>query len=270
MAKKDEVKEELKALVPAAGTALSTINYDDAAEFAPVFTADEVALPFLRVVQKNSPYVDSGHALYIEAARPGMIINTLTKELVQSLGVIPVTHESQFIEWVPRDKGGGIVNVYTVSEGEKALKTTKKGGERGTKDVLPNGNELVRYIRYVALAQFGGVYVPIVISMKSTELKKGKAWNALIGNLKTPNGRPMPHFGGAYSFKTVREEKNGESWFNWEITAAGITAPAEFNLGMELARAVRAGNVKIADDTTDDMADGGHDNQTELDKEVPF
>ena len=53
---------------------------DDAKGFDNM-TQEDLALPFVRILGQLSPQVTAGDAKYIEAAKPGMIYNTVTSEL---------------------------------------------------------------------------------------------------------------------------------------------------------------------------------------------
>ena len=79
-------------------------------------TSDDFAIPFIVILQKNSPQVDETEGAYIEGARPGMIYNTVSGEMYDGretgLFIIPVHFRKEIIEWVPRKKGGGLVEIH--------------------------------------------------------------------------------------------------------------------------------------------------------------
>ena len=71
--------------------------------------ADDYAIPFVAVLQKGSPQVDPDDGAYINGAKPGLFYNTVTGELFKDITVIPCARRREFVEWVPRDEGGGLI-----------------------------------------------------------------------------------------------------------------------------------------------------------------
>ena len=66
---------------------------------------DDVALPFLKVLGQLSPEINKKHAKYVEGAEPGMILNSVTKELFdgdKGIEVIPVFYNRKYLEWQDR------------------------------------------------------------------------------------------------------------------------------------------------------------------------
>ena len=46
-------------------------------------TQDDLALPFVRILGQLSPQVTEGDSKFIDGAKPGMIYNTVTSELIR-------------------------------------------------------------------------------------------------------------------------------------------------------------------------------------------
>jgi len=64
------------------GGALSTNIFEaDAGAGSQNMTQDDLALPFLKVLGQLSPEVNKQNAKFISGAEPGMIVNSVTKEL---------------------------------------------------------------------------------------------------------------------------------------------------------------------------------------------
>ena len=64
-----------------AGT-LATVNFEaDAGAGSQNITQDDLALPFLKVLGQLSPEVNKQNAKFINGAEPGMIVNSVTKEI---------------------------------------------------------------------------------------------------------------------------------------------------------------------------------------------
>ncbi len=121
---------------------LATINFDKyaGAGFEDV-QAKDLQIPFLYLLQKLSPAVDEADPAYVKGAKAGMFINNVSKEVYDTLQVIPIYFTSAVVEWKP--KRGGFVSQHK-STSETVL-TAKQiidsDGKRKT--ITKTGNELV-------------------------------------------------------------------------------------------------------------------------------
>jgi len=88
--------------------ALAKINFaEDANIGLENITAQDLAIPFLALIQKTSPQIEE-----IEGCKPGMIFNTVSNKLYKELIVLPCGYKRSFVEWKPREKGGGYVGEH--------------------------------------------------------------------------------------------------------------------------------------------------------------
>ena len=185
-------------------------------------TADSFAIPFLAILQSNSPQVKKTSGSYIDGASEGMLLNTVQNKTLEGekdgVLVIPCAYRQGFVEWIPRDSGGGFVTEYDASA---APATTRDDDNR---DVLPNGNELIdtRY-HSVLLVNEDGTASPIVIAMTRTQVKKSKRWMSLMQDIRFPKSDGSgtytpPMFSHVYRLKVVPEQKDEYSWWNWDIS----------------------------------------------------
>ena len=63
--------------------------------------SEDFALPFLRVLGQLSPETNKRDAKYVEGAEPGMIFNTVTKQLYdgeEGVNVIPCYYKREYVE----------------------------------------------------------------------------------------------------------------------------------------------------------------------------
>jgi len=98
-------------------------------------SADERKVPFLRILQSNSPECEEGNAKYMPNAKAGLFMNTASKQLYSSLIMIACARDHKFIEYTPREIGGGFVGLH--QPGDKLIKDLRaKFGKFGR---LPNG-----------------------------------------------------------------------------------------------------------------------------------
>jgi hypothetical protein len=226
---------------------------------------DDLAIPFINILQSNSPEISKRDGKYIEGAEVGMLFNSVTRELFdgeKGIEVIPCAYQRTLVEWVPREQEGGFVASHDPESGILA-ETTKN--ERG-QDILPNGNYLANTAsHYVVL--LSPTYGPTqaVISMTSTQLKKSRRWNTqMVSQTMTlPDGsvKPMPSFSSAYKLKTMPESNKHGTWFGYDVGEHRAVTSEEFHLGAAFYKAVMAGTIK---------ASTPEQEQSKISDEVPF
>ncbi len=183
----------------------------------------EMAIPFIGILQSNSPEIQPIKKGGLEGAELGMLINTVTKEVVDGDVGIPFvacfkTHE--YIEWVPRDSGGGFVAVHAVGSEvvAEAIATAQKENADFGKFTTKAGNDLVEtYSLYgVLLDEDGEPNSVAVIAFTSTKIKKYKQLNTKLKSIK---GRP-PIYSLSLIIKTVDEKNKKGDFVNFDIVFA--------------------------------------------------
>ena len=123
-----------------AGAVATTMFEADANAGSQNMTQEDLALPFLKVLGQLSPEVNKQNAKFISGAEPGMIVNSVTKELydgAKGINVIPVHYERQYVEWQERGTGSAGAPVAIHSAGSDIVSTTTR--DKSWKDRLPNG-----------------------------------------------------------------------------------------------------------------------------------
>lgn len=187
-------------------------------------TINDLSIPFINVLQPLSPEVTEGT---VEGAKAGDLLNSVTKEIMkQPLIVIPVYKEAAVVEWVPRTKGGGLVDRHEL-DSEVFLNAIKaNGGSRiPPKDAdgkripfkSPAGNDLVEtYYVYCLVLDSDTMEVEAycVLSFSSTKIKVHKDWMTSMYMIK---GRP-PMFANRCKVSTVRETREAGTSFNYKIS----------------------------------------------------
>ena len=235
---------------------LSTDVMADILEFAgegAAFDSSEMQIPFLRVLQALSPQLNKKKAEYIEGASSGDMYNTVTNEHFDGeagVVVIPCFQTTKYLEFTPREQGGGFRGEIPASD--PILKRTDR---MGAKEMLPNGNELVKSDQHYCLVVMpDGSFQPVVVDMKSTQLKVSRRWKTQIamqkmqhpktGQLITP-----PVFATMWKLTTVEESNDQGSWANYQIEKVGLVEDRSLLLEAKSFRdSVAAGEVKAAAD----------------------
>ena len=205
-------------------TELSTavVNFeDDAGGGFEESDKDSFAIPYARIVQKLSPQCDETSGDYLEEAKAGMIINSVTEQLYDGklgMNVIPCHFRRVFVEWNTRENGGGFVAEYDAANGA-LIETTKDEKKR---DITKDGTQLVdTRCHYVIIVNDDGSTSPAVITMSSTQTKKSKKWMTAMQNLlrerKDGTLYNPAMFASIFSMTTVPESNDQGNWYGWKF-----------------------------------------------------
>lgn len=276
-----------KALAKTGAGAL-TAAHDYGHDFGQGFehqTRDDISIPFLAVLQDNSPQVTDR-----EDCKPGMLFNTVTEDVIdgkKGIKFVPATTQHVFVEWVPRDKGGGFVAVHDIDSDvvRQARAASKEFGKYST----PTGNDLVEtfYVYATLLDENDEANEMAVLAFTSTKISVYKRFNTKLNmfTIRTPDGRKMrpPLFAHRVHLTTVRERNNKGTYFNFALTPAVNGSVAESLLPpgdqrLEAAKSLRdmveSGLAKAAydsqDTTTADADEGTTDQPQPKGKNRPF
>ncbi|MCB1125453.1 MAG: hypothetical protein KDM81_03080 [Verrucomicrobiae bacterium] len=183
-------------------------------------TSDDYSIPFLQILQALSPQLQENDSL-----RQGMILNTVTGEVwdgKKGIAFVPATTQHVYVEWKPRDAGGGFVGIHEVNS--DLVNHAKTASSEYGKYSTPDGNELIEtfYVYGIALDDDGNAS-EAVLAFSSTKIKKYKGWmtKAKTIQIPLPDGRriPAPLFAHRYRLKTVSEKNNKGQFFNWDAIA---------------------------------------------------
>lgn len=253
-------------------TAVSTDVMDDILEFAgegAAYDSSEMQIPFVRILQAMSPQLKKREAEYIEGSEQGDMFNTVTKQHwtgEDGIIVIPCYQTTKYLEFTPRDQGGGFRGEIPATDA--VLQRTER---QGAKEMLPNGNELVKSDQhYCLIVEADGTYQPVVIDMKSSQLKVSRRWKTQIAmqKIKHPKTGAMitpPLFATQWKFTTVEESNDQGSWFNYQIEKVGLLESRDLMLEAKAFRdSVAAGEVKAAPEEGSSTASSSNSD------EIPF
>lgn len=238
--------------------------------------AADLAIPFLSILQKGSPQVDEDSEAFIEGAKPGMVLNTVTQEIYdakeEGILFIPVHRVHNYIEWVPRDEGGGFVGVHEVDS--PMIRQARAHGGKDGKLKSPDENDLVETFSVFGLAVHeDGSFDSAIISFSSSQIKHYKRWMTTARGVmvRSPQGQRVnpPLFAHIYRLKTRGESNAKGSWHGWDIKFEGGKAEnARLEQDNELYQAakglrdlVTSGQARAAYNSVQDDTDGSDDDK---------
>ena len=233
------------------------------------FSADEMQIPFVRLLQALSPQLNKKKAEYIDGASSGDAFNNVTGQYwdgEQGLTVIPCYQTTKYLEFTPREMGGGFRG--EINPNNPVLQQTTRSG---SKEILPNGNELVKSDQHFCLiVDEDGGFQPAVIDMKSTQLKVSRRWKTQIAMQKVtlPDGRKVtpPVFATMWKLRSVEESNDQGSWSNWAVEKVGLVKDRDlYQEARTFRKSIEAGEVKAAPDEHEQSAA-----RQEADQDIPF
>jgi hypothetical protein len=252
MSKKNEVAVKQESLPVAFAADMAA----DAGMGFENVTAKDVAIPYLKILQALSPELRG--ATKVPGAEEGLVINTVTGQLMKEFRVVPCAFKKSYVEWTPREAGGGLVREHL---DENILNQTKKN-ERG-QDVLPNGNLIVTTAYHYVLVVSEGGFERALIAMSSTQLKKSRRWLGQMMSLQVKVGDKTftpPPFSHSYHVATGMETKDTNSWYGWIINDPSMIEDRSlYDAAKKFGADVSAGLVKVSEPPADGHASGADD-----------
>jgi hypothetical protein len=182
----------------------------------------DLAIPFLRLVQSNSPIVKKANPEYNPEASEGDILNTATGQLWsgdEGIVVLPVFYKREKLEFVLQSDGGGFVAAHP---GTAEFRTERNENNR---DVIVagepgEGHEILDTAQFfvVAVPDDGDPFVAM-IGMSRTQMKYAKRW--LTGIVQQYNGAQPPMWMFKWRLTARYDHKDDNSWASWNIAKEG-------------------------------------------------
>jgi hypothetical protein len=281
------------------------------------FEKKDIAIPLIRVLQSNSPQVKRQNAKFIAGAEAGFFFNTATQQVFdgqKGIDFIPVRFNRQATLWRPREEsgGGGFEGEIPVQDAEALIAAGRTTKNDKNKDILnapyrdkPAGLELVISAMYAGLllidvsgeeAGEGVTFTPVALPLSSTQMKKARAWNAVIAGARLPNSSGVgtytpPLYGFVYHLTSVPEQNAKGDWMGVKITQGApllkfqkgqVTegfagAGQAYMAARDLAKLFTDGGVKIRQEdmhddvtVTDDGGSMGAETTAEEEAKLPF
>ena len=179
---------------------------------------DDLALPFLKLLQNSSDETKKKPSSYVEGAEPGMFYNTVTKKLydgAKGIEVIPCFYKLTFPEWAPFERREG--RPVSPDRGADVLSQTKK--DASGKDVLSNGNIIIKTANHFIIILTETGIDKALVAMKSTQLKVSRGWNSMMKSIseKGKNGTfNPPSFSHIYQLRST-EVTGNFTWYGYNV-----------------------------------------------------
>jgi hypothetical protein len=216
--------------------------------------AGDYAIPFIKIVQKASPVIDTN-----PDARPGMFLNSVSGELYRELILIPCGFKKEIVQWAARPLPGqkslrqGIQGSHPW---DTPLMQVCVPNDKGI-PAFPAGHPFetdlmveTRYHYVYCISPETGEAFPALISMSSTQHKRSKRWVSLIGTRKMEvNGKRVsaPSFAFKYHATTEMESRDQNTWYSWVITTSdAVTEDWLMEECISFYKSILADTVKVS------------------------
>lgn len=216
---------------------------------------ESFAIPFLRVLQKQSPQVDEDDPAHVEGAKPGMLINTVTNELFdgdEGVLVLPCAYQRRFLRWAPRGSDEGFKGEFTVeqvremeSDGEVQTIERKLYAVQGDET---NPEKLDKFSdtrsHFVILLTDDGPQQAL-LALSSTQIRKSKQLMSMLSNARI-EGKQPPTWMSKIRVTTVREQNDEGTWYGVKFTAEGFLDDRElYDAGKAFYETIKAGEARV-------------------------
>ena len=197
---------------------------------------EDVLIPRLCIAQAMSPEVTKGDPKHIKGLLPGEFFNSVTQEKYgERVIVVPLFFFHQFLEFIPKEQGGGVAASYSRREDVPAGDLDFKDGEKPV--VTEFKNEMC-----LRIDPQTGAMTPVVVSFKSSGLKMAKKWNSLM------RGTNLPAYARSYVLEITTEKNTKGTWYGANVTPDTFVPESFFAAAEKYFNDLRQSGVKV--DTT--------------------
>lgn len=172
-------------------------------------TQEHISVPRVKLLQKMNNEVDPNHSEYIDGAKEGDFINTVTGENYgSSMYVVNVHFKEEYVVWRKRTEGGGLVGNFTTrKEAEDYLEDN--GLKLEEHDITQTQiHTLLRLDEENAEISD----IPFLFDCASSKLKVSREWNTKI--MKQGGDR----FSYLWKMSSVPQSNAKGSWVNIDIS----------------------------------------------------
>lgn len=207
MAKKDElaVAETSTAVMAAPAFQVET-------------SAQDMVLPFLKVIQSQADEVTRGKDKYNENVRPGDIYDSVTRTVYKDPEIIICGIRKYYGEWEGDVRGKLVakhqMDAPTVRNAKKIPQVSPKGTPYYDLE-SEAGNRLEETFGVVCIVKYNGVNLPATFTLSKSSFPIGKTLNTLL-MMYQAQGVPI------FKFSTNTKQNDKGSWFVPVFELAGF------------------------------------------------
>lgn len=173
------------------------------------------SMPLIKILQDMSPEANKRRDEYVEGAEAGLLLFNKDKSLLgKSVRIIPLASKPVYVEWTPRDQGGGMVATHplTITQDPRYKKVEFK-------ETLGD-NDLIYTTYWCVLMEKDEEWENALIAMTKTQLKVSRKLSGEIAKFRYEGQEDTqpPTFARIYELSTVLEKnKADQEFFNFDV-----------------------------------------------------
>ena len=198
-----------------------------------------------------SPQLQKQNGSYVAGASAGDLYNTVTGEAYdgeEGITIVPCAYNKKYIEWIPREKGGGLVNAnHDIS----ILSSCTRDSEN-RRYYTPEGNEIVETAQFFILVLDGETAQQAVLTFTSTQLGVARKWLTMLRMARVQNSKgesvEAPMFAYTYKLTTTTQSNDKGSWNAYCINQNGSTQMPTAMMAKDFMSAARSGDVAVKEE----------------------
>ena len=169
-----------------------------------------------------------------------------------AISIVPCAYTKKYIEWIPRNKGGGFVNAnHDISILSKCTRD-----EETNRFITVNGNEIVETAQYFVLV-LDPEPQQAVLALTSTQLGVSRKWLTMLRMSKVQNKKgesvDAPMFAYTYRLTTTTQSNDKGTWHGYSVNQEGPTELPIAMLAKDFMSAARAGDVQVKEEQQRDQ-----------------
>jgi len=249
---KKPVDENKDLAVKEEAGALSAIDFEeDAGAGFEDAGREAYAIPFLRILQSNSPQCKKLDPRYIQGAEEGDLINTVTEKIYKE-GVlfVPCYYRQAFNLWAP-NRGGFRGSLTPMEYADTPTHQKEIRGDDGKPkrvEVTDDGLVVDDTREHYGIVVDRDAIIPVLICMNSSQIKKSKKWMTLMDGIRLPSHKPAPMFSQIYKISTVGESNDQGSWAGFKVEHyRPVQNKAIYDAAKTFREMIRSGSAKPQD-----------------------
>lgn len=179
-------------------------------------TATDLQIPRLKLLQKISPELEEGHEKYVDGAKAGHFLNTVTNETTPELYVVNMHFDRGYSVFKKREAGGGFFGEFD-SENDARAAIEAEGENAAQFDIAENHRHMLAIID----PQTGKIQMPALMDFTNTKIRTSKSWNSDIS--VRADGK-CPRFGLVYKLTASKQSNAKGSWHGVAFEFAGFAS----------------------------------------------
>ena len=176
-------------------------------------SSEHMMVPRVKQLQRVSNEVDENHSDYVQGAKVGDFINTVTRENYgKSIYVINVYFKEEYVVWGKREKGEGLIGAYASrDEAISGIEAAKKL-EEDCEITQTQTHTLLRVDETTGKVSD----IPFLFDCAASKLRVSREWNTQIAKLGGDR------FSSLWKMESVETaNKVGQKFMNISVTNVG-------------------------------------------------